>query len=66
MKEYSEREQEVIEDIYECIWSDLILRGYAPGEAEVQDLAEITYELLLELGFDIEDYFAEDYDEKDE
>ena len=62
-KEYSEREKEVIEDIYDCIWSDLILRGYVPGEAEVQDFAEIMFELMLELGFDIDEYFEEDEDE---
>jgi hypothetical protein len=36
------------EEIAEFFFQELIRRGYLPTEAEVEDLADITFEYLLE------------------
>lgn len=36
------------EEIAEFFFQELLRRGYLPNEAEVEDLADITFEYLLE------------------
>ena len=36
------------EEIAEFFYNELLKRGYAPNEEEVEELADITFEYLLE------------------
>lgn len=52
------------EQIENFIYSSLVERGYVPGKAETQDLSEIVFDLLIEIG--IIDEGTVDYYEVDE
>ncbi|MDQ0228892.1 YozD family protein [Metabacillus malikii] len=59
------REIEVIidtEEIAEFFYNELTKRGYVPGESEIEELADITFEYLLNKCIIDE---AEDIDEED-
>jgi hypothetical protein len=53
------------EQIGNFFYNELISRGYAPGEAEIEDLSEIAFDLLVELGI-VQEESIEYYEEDEE